>query len=128
MGFHRQFDRRVRRTGQIDSAVNDAVAVYISEQVDPAQLGTKLRDAAAGVLNEHGELTDETGFSSDRNYVTKSQINITDRAFGASAASAPTPNDDTPAANGNEAPTRKNERRVSPWQSRVLKLPHTARQ
>ncbi len=63
---------------KIDAALVDVVAAYISEQVDPTQLGSKLRDAAVGVLNEQGELTDEIGFSSNRQYVTKRQIWIND--------------------------------------------------
>ena len=48
-----------------------------------------------------------------------SQINITDRAFRASTACTNGALPKIPAAKGNPAPNRRNERRVRPWQSRV---------
>ena len=46
-----------------DNAVSSADAAYIPEDVESATLGTKLRLATIGVINEESQLDDEFGFS-----------------------------------------------------------------
>ncbi len=47
-----------------DTAVADADVVYISEEMKPSDLNTKLRDTTLGVVNEHKDLADEFGIAS----------------------------------------------------------------
>ncbi|MEW4454450.1 LamG domain-containing protein [Bremerella sp. JC817] len=47
----------------IDSATLGAQVVYISEEVNSADLGTKLRTTSVGVINEENFLDDDFGFS-----------------------------------------------------------------
>lgn len=61
-----------------DAAVADATVAYVPDTVDPAALGTKLKNAAIGVVNEHGELLDDVGFASGPLYETESAIRVLD--------------------------------------------------
>lgn len=56
-------DDRANQT-TIDSAVASADVVYISETVNPADVGSKFVNVAIGVVNEEMMLTDEFGFTS----------------------------------------------------------------
>ena len=46
-----------------DAAVTTSDVAYISAKITASNLGTKLRDAPIGVVNEHGGLCDDFGFS-----------------------------------------------------------------
>ncbi len=48
-----------------DAAVADVEIAYVSEQVKASDLGTKLRNAPIGVVNEDEELVEVFGFASD---------------------------------------------------------------
>ncbi|MEE9533150.1 MAG: fibronectin type III domain-containing protein, partial [Acidimicrobiia bacterium] len=61
-----------------DAAVATSDAVYISEEVTSGDVGTKLRDATIGVVNEEDALENEFGFSSANTNYTDSAIDITD--------------------------------------------------
>ena len=61
-----------------DAAVADADAAYVSEQIDAAQLATKLRNAPIGVVNEDQELVAAFGFSSDTTAVTDVRVYVND--------------------------------------------------
>ncbi len=47
----------------VDAAVAGADVAYVSEQIDDAALGTKLRDATIGVVLEEARLVDEFGIA-----------------------------------------------------------------
>lgn len=63
-----------------DTAVASMHGVYISEEISSGDLGTKLRDAAIGIVNEESYLADEFGFSSGRETYTATAIDIVDSA------------------------------------------------
>ncbi len=64
--------------GAFTQAAADADVAYLPEGVSAAELGTKLRDAAIGVVNEEQSLNDELGISSGTAATTKSDIYIVD--------------------------------------------------
>ena len=57
-------------------AVNDVA--YIPQEINSSNLGTKLRDAAIGVVNEEGEQVDELGFSADKLFKSRHEIDVVD--------------------------------------------------
>jgi uncharacterized delta-60 repeat protein len=61
-----------------DAAVATASAVYVSEEISSTDLGTKLRDAAIGVVIEEYGLVDEFGIASGASNSTETAIDITD--------------------------------------------------
>lgn len=52
-------------SGEFQTATAGAVAAYVSTDVSSTILGTKLRSATIGVVNEHADLMDEFGFCSN---------------------------------------------------------------
>ncbi len=50
---------------EMDAAGADAHAAYVSEEINGDDLGTKLRDALIGVVNEEVDLHDDFGFWND---------------------------------------------------------------
>jgi len=61
-----------------DQAVATTDVAYISGESTVAVLGTMLREAAIGVINENSELTDDLGFSTTTTSGTATDIRITD--------------------------------------------------
>ena len=61
-----------------DAATALVDVAYISEEVYSADLNTKLKEAAIGVVNEEQVLTDEYGFSSQSSSFSSTRIQITD--------------------------------------------------
>ena len=51
-----------------DAAVASSDVAYISEEIDAVDLGTKLRDAPIGVVNEGINLRDEFGFATGHGF------------------------------------------------------------
>jgi MSHA pilin protein MshD len=63
---------------KFDSAVAEADAAYVSEQINPTDLGTKLTDAQIGVVNEEVDLHLNLGFSEYRTLKTSQQVDVAD--------------------------------------------------
>jgi|GEM_PF-1211474 len=61
-----------------DAAVAANDVAYISEEINSADLGTKLKEATIGVVNGEIELTDEFGFSSDKTWPFAADVTIAD--------------------------------------------------
>jgi hypothetical protein len=59
---------------EFDVACGSHEVAYVSEQINPDDLGTKLREAVIGVVNEQGYLVDEFGFSGNREWPTPTTI------------------------------------------------------
>ena len=59
-----------------DTAVASADVAYISEEVTSSDVGTKLRGATIGVVNEETALTDEFGIAGVRTGYTGTDINV----------------------------------------------------
>ncbi|MGI9258462.1 MAG: LamG domain-containing protein, partial [Gammaproteobacteria bacterium] len=57
-------------------AANDVA--YIPQDINSGNLGTKLRDATIGVVNEEGEQVDELGFSLDKIFKSRDEIDVVD--------------------------------------------------
>ena len=57
-------------------AANDVA--YIPLDITSSNLGTKLRDAAIGVVNEEGEQVDELGISQDKLFKSRHEIDVID--------------------------------------------------
>ncbi len=65
----------------LDAAVSQSNVAYISEEIDPSEVGTKLKDVTIGVVNEEIELADEFGFStSDFMSKDRDQLKIVDNS------------------------------------------------
>ena len=62
---------------QFDTAALASSAIYISESVSSANVGTKLTNTPVGVVCEEAALSDEFGMSASMSTFTSSQINIT---------------------------------------------------
>jgi Tfp pilus assembly protein PilX len=56
------------------AAANDVA--YIPQDITSSNLGTKLRDAAIGVVNEEGEQVDELGISQDKLFKSRHEIDV----------------------------------------------------
>ncbi len=63
-----------------DSAVANADVAYISEEIVSSQLGTKLKNASIGLVNEEREFTDEYGFASSSNCFSSTTLDIVNGA------------------------------------------------
>ena len=63
---------------EYDAAVGIHDVAYVSEEILSSDLGTKLRNAAIGVVNEETALPDEFGISSTRTGYTGTDIDIVD--------------------------------------------------
>ncbi len=63
--------------GDYDAAVADHEVVYIPGNIDDGELGTKLRDAAIGVVIGDKDLSDNFGTSEKDNESDELQINVT---------------------------------------------------
>ena len=63
---------------EFDAAVADANVAYISEEVNPIYLGTKLTNATIGVVNEQVRLHLDFQFSEYVSFKTHQQVNIVD--------------------------------------------------
>jgi hypothetical protein len=64
---------------EFDVACASSQVAYVSEQINPDDLGTKLRQAVIGVVNEQGYLVDEFGFSGNREWPTPTTtLDLTD--------------------------------------------------
>jgi len=62
-----------------DAAVATNDVAYISSAVNETALGTKLRDAPIGVVNEQGQLVDEVGFGQQSvTYKSRVEIDVLD--------------------------------------------------
>jgi len=62
-----------------DTALATSDVAYVSSAVTEAELGTKLKEAAIGVVNEQGELVDEFGFGQQSlTYKTRNEIDVID--------------------------------------------------
>ena len=57
-------------------ALNDVA--YIPQDITSSNLGTKLSEAPIGVVNEEGEQVDELGFSGDKLFKTRREIDLID--------------------------------------------------
>jgi len=58
------------------AAANDVA--YIPQDITSSNLGTKLRDATIGVVNEEGEQVDELGISQDKLFKSRHEIDVID--------------------------------------------------
>ncbi len=65
---------------EFDAAFADNDVAYIPQDINSSNLGTKLRNATIGVVNEEGEQVDELGFSSDKLFKTRHEIDLTDNS------------------------------------------------
>lgn len=72
-----------------DTAVSQADVAYVSKEIDASELGTKLRNAPIGVVNEHAELIDEFGFAETCTVANKKKIKITDNSHYVTSAFSP---------------------------------------
>ena len=61
-----------------DTEVANNDAAYVSESVGQTELGTKLTNAAIGLVNEEGESNDEFGIASSFAWPVGNAINVTD--------------------------------------------------
>ncbi|MFO7904460.1 MAG: hypothetical protein R6U98_17490 [Pirellulaceae bacterium] len=59
-----------------DAAAAEAGVAYVPDTIDPAALGTKLKDTGIGVVNEHGELVDDFSFASGPHYNTRNEVQV----------------------------------------------------
>ena len=59
-------------------AANDVA--YIPQDITSSNLDTKLRDATIGVVNEEGEQVDELGFSQDKIFKSRREIDVIDNS------------------------------------------------
>ena len=64
-GFTVTLIRASESQSVFDEAVANVDAAYVSEEINDAELGTKLKDATIGAVNEDIQLYDEFGFSGD---------------------------------------------------------------
>ena len=71
-------DEDSQATFDADVAANDVA--YVSENVDPSTLGTKLTTAPIGVVNEEGDLNDELGMASSYSSATDNILDIIDNS------------------------------------------------
>jgi len=60
------------------AAANDVA--YIPQDINSSNLGTKLRNTTIGVVNEEGEQVDELGFSADKLFKSRHEIDVIDNA------------------------------------------------
>ena len=65
---------------EFDAAFADNDVAYIPQDINSSNLGTKLRNATIGVVNEEGEQVDELGFSSDKLFKTRQVIDVVDNS------------------------------------------------
>jgi Tfp pilus assembly protein PilV len=77
-GFALQLISATDTQANFDAAVATAHVAYISENIVSSDLGTKLRDATIGVVDEEGALYDEFGIASSNLSYTASDINVAD--------------------------------------------------
>ena len=61
-----------------DAAIAANDVAYIPQEITSSNLGTKLRDAAIGVVNEEGEQVDELGFANDKIFKSRHEIDVID--------------------------------------------------
>ncbi len=61
-----------------DAAVAEANVVYVCEEINAADLDTKLRDAAIGVVNEEPDLIGQFGFGGNGLSKSRNEIDIID--------------------------------------------------
>ena len=59
-------------------AANDVA--YVPQEIDTANLGTKLTSASIGVVNEDGQLVDELGISQDKLFKERMEIDVLDNS------------------------------------------------
>ena len=94
----------------LDAVVAVSDAVYISEEIHSSDLGTKLTNAAIGIVSEEGYINDELGLSSTRGSYVDDSIEITDNAnyitspFSLGALNITTSNQDLQTLGGTLAP------------------------
>lgn len=65
---------------EMDTAVGENDVVYISETIDSSILGTKLTNAAIGIVSGEGNLQDDLGFASTVAWTSDNDINVTDNS------------------------------------------------
>ena len=63
-----------------DAAIAANDVAYIPQEITSSNLGTKLRDAGIGVVNEEGEQVDELGFSNDKIFKSRHEIDVVDNS------------------------------------------------
>jgi hypothetical protein len=63
-----------------DAAIAANDVAYIPQDINSTNLGTKLRNATIGVVNEEGEQVDELGISGDKIFKTRQEIDIVDNS------------------------------------------------
>jgi len=63
-----------------DAAIANNDVAYITEDINSSNLGTKLRNATIGVVNEEGEQVDELGFSADKLFKSRHEIDVIDNS------------------------------------------------
>lgn len=64
-----------------DQAQVDVKAIYVSLQSNSAGLGTRLRNASVGIVNEHGGLAADLGLSANSNVTAaRNSINVLDNS------------------------------------------------
>ncbi|UTW07133.1 DNRLRE domain-containing protein [Pseudomonas benzenivorans] len=64
-----------------DQALTDVRAIYVSLQSNSAGLGTRLRNASVGIVNEHGGLAADLGLSANSNVTAaRNSINVLDNS------------------------------------------------
>ena len=63
-----------------DAAIAANDVAYIPQEITSSNLGTKLRDAAIGVVNEEGEQVDELGFANDKVFKSRREIDVIDNS------------------------------------------------
>ncbi len=63
-----------------DAAIAANDVAYIPQDINSSNVGTKLVDAAIGVVNEEGELVDELGFSADKIFKSRREIDVVDNS------------------------------------------------
>ena len=61
-----------------DAAIAANDVAYIPQDINSTNLGTKLRNATIGVVNEEGEQVDELGIAGDKLFKTRHEIDIVD--------------------------------------------------
>lgn len=61
-----------------DGAVATVDVAYVSREVSSSELGTKLKSATIGIVNEVQDLTDEYGFSSANSCYTSTAVDVID--------------------------------------------------
>ncbi|MDH3899778.1 MAG: DNRLRE domain-containing protein, partial [Gammaproteobacteria bacterium] len=61
-----------------DAAIAANDVAYIPQDITSSNLGTKLANATIGVVNEEGEQVDELGFSADKLFKSRHEIDVVD--------------------------------------------------